>query len=113
LTLDVPLFKLGITVTEQRKHQRFDLRLPLEIVVGDAKNKAKGETRNVSSCGVLFTSKVPVEVGSSIEYLITLPKAPGTRAEVRLRCVGKVVRTDEQARFAATMERYEFVRQRI
>jgi hypothetical protein len=113
LTLDVPLFKLGITVTEQRKHQRFDLRLPLEIIVGDAKNKAKGETRNVSSCGVLFTSKVPVEVGSSIEYLITLPKAPGTRAEVRLRCVGKVVRTDEQARFAATMERYEFVRQRI
>jgi len=113
LTLDVPLFKLGITVTEQRKHQRFDLRLPLEIVVGDAKNKAKGETRNVSSCGVLFTSKVPVEVGSPIEYLITLPKAPGTRAEVRLRCVGKVVRTDEQARFAATMERYEFVRQRI
>ena len=113
MTLDVPLFKLGITVTEQRKHQRFDLRLPLEIVAGDAKNKAKGETRNVSSCGVLFASKVPVEVGSSIEYLITLPKAPGTRAEVRLRCVGKVVRTDEQSRFAATMERYEFVRQRI
>ena len=113
MTLDVPLFKLGITVTEQRKHQRFDLRLPLEIVAGDVTHKAKGETRNVSSCGVLFTSKVPVEVGSSIEYLITLPKAPGTRAEVRLRCVGKVVRTDEQARFAATMERYEFVRQRI
>ena len=113
MTLDVPLFKLGITVTEQRKHQRFDLRLPLEIVAGDVKNKAKGETRNVSSCGVLFTSKVLVEVGSSIEYLITLPKAPGTHAEVRLRCVGKVVRTEDQSRFAATMERYEFVRQRI
>ena len=110
MTLDVPLYKLGITVTEQRKHQRFDLRLPFEIVAG---NKAKGETRNVSSCGVLFTSKVPVEVGSAIEYLITLPKAPGTRAEVRLRCVGKVVRTEDQSRFAATMERYEFVRQRI
>ena len=113
MTLDVPLYKLGITVTEQRKHQRFELRLPFEIVAGEVKNKAKGETRNVSSCGVLFTSKVPVEVGSPIEYLITLPKAPGTRAEVRLRCVGKVVRSEEESRFAATMERYEFVRQRI
>ena len=113
MTLDAPLYKLGITVTEQRKHQRFDLRLPFEIVAGETKDKAKGETRNVSSCGVLFTSKVPVEIGSPIEYLITLPKAPGTRAEVRLRCVGKVVRTEEQSRFAATMGRYEFVRQRI
>ncbi len=113
MTLDVPLYKLGITVTEQRKHQRFDLRLPFEIVAGETKDRAKGETRNVSSCGVLFTSKVPVEIGSPIEYMITLPKAPGTRAEVRLRCVGKVVRTEEQSRFAATMERYEFVRQRI
>ncbi len=113
MTLDAPLYKLGITVTEQRKHQRFDLRLPFEIVAGEVKNKGKGETRNVSSCGVLFTSKMPVEVGSSIEYLITLPKAPGTRSEVRLRCVGKVVRTEDQSRFAATMERYEFVRQRI
>ena len=113
MTLVVSLYTLGITVTEQRKHQRFDLRLPLEIVAGSAKSKAKGETRNVSSCGVLFMSKVPVEIGAAIEYMITLPKAPGTRAEVRLRCVGKVVRSEEQSRFAATMERYEFVRQRI
>lgn len=113
MTLDISLYKLDSTVTEQRKHQRFDLRLPLEILAGEVKNKTKGETHNVSSCGVLFTSKMPVEVGSSIEYLITLPKAPGTRADVRLRCVGKVVRSEEQSRFAATMERYEFVRQRI
>ncbi len=113
MTWESSLFKLGITVTEQRKHQRFDLRLPFEIVGGDIKNKGKGETRNVSSCGVLFASKIPVEVGMPIEYLITLPKAPGTRSEVRLRCVGKVVRSEEQSRFAATMERYEFVRQRL
>jgi hypothetical protein len=98
---------------EQRKNQRFDLRLPFEIVGGAAKNKSKGETRNVSSCGVLFMSKMPVEVGTSIEYLITLPKAPGARSDVRLRCIGKVVRSEEQSRFAATLERYEFVRQRM
>jgi hypothetical protein len=101
-----------MTAMEQRKNQRFDLRLPFEIVAGGAKTKSKGETRNVSSCGVLFMSKTPVEIGASIEYMITLPKAPGTRSDVRLRCIGKVVRSEQQSRFAATLERYEFVRQR-
>jgi hypothetical protein len=98
---------------EQRKNQRFDLRLPFEIIAGPAKTKAKGETRNVSSCGVLFMSRTPMDIGATIEYMITLPKAPGARSDVRLRCIGKVVRSEEQSRFAATMERYEFVRQRI
>jgi hypothetical protein len=97
---------------EQRKNQRFDLRLPFEIVDGVTKTKSKGETRNVSSCGVLFTSKAPVAIGESIEYLITLPKAPGARSDVRLRCIGKVIRGEETSRYAATLERYEFVRQK-
>jgi len=95
---------------EQRKNQRFDLRLPFEILDGASRIKSKGETRNVSSCGVMFTSKAPVAIGSSIEYMITLPKVPGTRSDVRLRCVGKVVRGEQPSRFAATLERYEFVR---
>lgn len=94
---------------EQRKNQRFDLRLPLEIVRTGATPKNIGETRNMSSSGVLFTSPSPVDIGQPIEYMITLPKAPAARAEVRLRCIGKVVREDDSA-FAATLERYEFVR---
>ena len=99
-------------MTEQRKNQRFQLRLPLEIVgAGQQGQRTNGETRNMSSAGVLFTSSAPVPVGEPIEYLITIPKAPGARSEVRLRCVGKVVREDlDAAAFAATLERYEFVR---
>ena len=97
---------------EQRKNQRFDLRLPLEIIDGATKTKSKGETRNVSSCGVLFTSKATVVVGESIEYMITLPKVPGAPSHVRLRCIGKVIRGDQTSRYAATLERYEFVRQK-
>jgi hypothetical protein len=97
---------------EQRKNQRFDLRLPFEIIDGATKTKSRGETRNVSSCGVLFMSKAPVAVGASIEYMITLPKAPGARSEVHLRCIGKVVRSEQPSRFAATLERYEFMRQK-
>jgi hypothetical protein len=102
-------------VTEQRKHQRFNLRLPLQIVGSgkvDAGNGVKitGETKNVSSSGVLFTSKAPVAVGEPIEYVITFPKPPGSRSEVKLRCVGKVLREDTDT-FAASLERYEFQRQ--
>lgn len=104
--------KLKNTVIEQRKNQRFDLRLPFEIIGGAGRSKSKGETRNVSSAGVLFTSQAPIEIGESIEYLITFPKVPGSRVDVRLRCVGKVVRSAPQSAFAATLERYEFLRHR-
>jgi hypothetical protein len=97
---------------EQRKHQRFDLRLPFEIVRGEARSKSVGETRNVSSSGVLFISNGPVAVGESIEYLITFPRVPGSKSEVRLRCAGKVLRNDPDESFAATLERYEFLRAR-
>lgn len=64
----------------------------------------------MSSSGVLFTSDSPVPVGEPIEYLITFPRIPGSRSEVKLRCVGKVLRQDRESAFAATLERYEFVR---
>jgi len=83
--------------------------MPFELLGGP---KAKGETRNVSSCGVLFRSPRQMQIGAPIEYLITLPKAPGTRVEVRLRCVGTIVRSQTDSTFAATLERYEFVRGR-
>jgi hypothetical protein len=94
---------------EQRKNQRFDLRLPFEILRDGSKTKVAGETKNVSSTGVLFSAEAPVGIGEPIEYVITFPKAPKARTPVKLRCVGKVVREDESA-YAASLERYEFIR---
>src|SRR5260370_14898740 len=94
---------------EQWKNQCLELGLLFEIIRCGATTKSSAETRNVSSSGVLFTSAAPVEVGETMEYLITFPKPPGSHSEVRLRCVGKVLRGDMQA-FAATLERYEFIR---
>jgi hypothetical protein len=58
-------------------------------------------------------------VGDPIEYLVTLPSAL-SGASVRLRCMGKVIRSqgiqtaETTARrpfaIAATLERYEFIR---
>jgi hypothetical protein len=96
--------------TEQRRNQRFDLKLPFEIIRTGTNTKMVGETKNLSSSGVLFTSNASVEIGEPIEYFITFPKPAGSRAEVRLRCVGTVLREDPESKFAATLERSEFVR---
>ena len=98
---------------EQRKHQRFDLRLPFEVVRNGSPMRVRGETKNLSSAGVLFTAESQLPLGESIEYLITLPRTPGTRRDVRLRCVGKVIREDAESAFAASLERYEFLREPV
>ena len=96
---------------EQRKSQRFNLKLPFELVRGGSRHLSQqGETRNVSSVGVLFHTEANLKVGEPVEYLITLPTAPGPGECVRLRCVGKVVRFATEREIAATLERYEFVR---
>lgn len=100
-----------VIVTDQRKSKRFDLKLPLELVrTGAIPVKKKGITRNMSSSGVLFSSEAQVAVGDSIEYLITLPSSSATNPEVRLRCMGKIIRHENESTAAATLERYEFVR---
>ena len=108
-------------MSEQRKNQRFELKLPIELVrAGGNDNPQVGETRNLSSGGILFTSDGKLKKGDPIEYLVTLP-APGTEAGLRLRCMGKVVRVDvrdapeadpsrQPFSIAATLERHEFLR---
>ena len=105
-------------VREQRKFRRFELKLPVEVIRTGAQRLSRpGETRNLSSGGVLFTVQSQMEVGQQIEYFITLPTASGSDEDVRLRCKGKVVRLERpngdlaRTSVAATLERYEFIRQ--
>lgn len=94
---------------EQRKARRFDLKLLFELVrAGSQAISQIGETKNLSSMGVLFTAEAPFSPGDPVEYLITLPTAPNATG-VRIRCLGKVVRFAGPD-VAATLERYEFVR---
>jgi hypothetical protein len=73
------------------------------------------KTRDISSGGVCFLSPMEIEVGGRIEYLITLS---GRHPQVRIRCLGKVLRSEHppvpnngrEFEVAVTMERYQFVR---
>jgi hypothetical protein len=106
---------------EQRRTRRFKLQLPLSVTRQGADRVAlAGYTENISSSGVLFTAEREPDLGGPIEYVITL-NHEGAQS-VNLRCMGKVLRTDrvlsgaEHQRLAfqiaATLERYEFVRER-
>jgi hypothetical protein len=104
-----------VEVLEQRRTQRYKLQLPLQIVqVGEERVNRVEQTRDISSGGISFLSPTAVEVGNRIEYLITLS---GNNPAVRIRCLGKVMRSqvpstpeDGQYEIAITMERYQFVR---
>ena len=104
---------------EHRRTRRFKLQLPLAITRSGAERVALlGLTKNLSTSGVLFTAETEPGLGGTIEYVITL-NHDGPRA-VNLRCIGTVVRAEptdsshqNMAAFqiAATLERYEFVRE--
>jgi hypothetical protein len=75
---------------------------------------------NISSTGVLFIAGAEPDLGGPIEYVITLSHEG--RQAVNIRCVGKVVRSEQihppnegegrSYQIAATLERYEFIRDR-
>ena len=99
---------------EQRRAQRYNLQLPLEIVRIGGKTVSRTEkTRNISSGGVCFVSPVSVEVGGRIEYVITLHDST---PPVKIRCLGTVIRSRQPVQFspqyevACTMDRYSFLR---
>jgi hypothetical protein len=104
---------------EQRRTRRFKLQLPLSITRSGAERVAfAGHTDNISSSGVLFTADQEPDLGGPIEYIISLLNDDGSQS-VNLRCMGKVLRSDRIAleeqegyQVAATLERYEFVRER-
>lgn len=102
---------------EQRRTRRFKLQLPLSIVrSGTERFLTNGHTQNISSSGVLFTAEREPDLGGPIEYVITLSH-DGCQP-VSLRCMGKVLRSEARHpsgdarsyQVAATLERYEFIR---
>ncbi len=108
-----------MNATEKRRAKRFPMRLPVAVKVEQPPNdKQVVETRDVSSSGVYFAFGGPLAVGTSLEFLLTLPEPITKGSPVRIRCVGKVVRVEKspagdsgQVGVAATIERYEFVRE--
>jgi c-di-GMP-binding flagellar brake protein YcgR len=96
-----------------RSSTRFPIKLPVEVAA-KAEAKLRAETKDISAGGVLFYVDEAMPVGSRIEFNISLPAAVlGTATDVKVKCVGRVVRSaDEGSRraVAAVIDEYRFER---
>ena len=97
-----------------RMSRRFPVHLPLKFL-GDQRIPP-GSTANISAAGVHLWVDGELEVGSSIDFELTIPRdsiAAGN--DVRLLCQGRVVRCDANQEaghtgVACVIEGYEFLR---
>ncbi len=102
--------------SERRSAQRFHIKLPLVVrwTSGSAIGEASTESKDVSSRGVYFFLPKEIKEGSPIEILLTLPHEITLAGPVRVRCLGRIQRTESDVAgkvgVVAAIERYEFLR---
>ncbi|MBI4465941.1 MAG: PilZ domain-containing protein [Acidobacteria bacterium] len=110
---------------ERRTARRFLMNLPVEVTGPAAGGPVAppAKTRDVSYQGLYFTLDRQVQVGSAIEFVLTLPNEITLSGDVRVRCAGRVVRVEavssgevekgpeESSRVgvAAVIEQYDFL----
>jgi hypothetical protein len=101
-------------VTDIRTSRRFPVHLPLKLL-GNQSLPA-GSTENISAAGVYLWVDGELEVGSSIEFEVTIPRdSIAASRDVQLHCTGRIVRCDPDPEVGRTgvacvLEGYEFVR---
>ena len=97
---------------EMRSSVRFPLHLPVAVRAAEAERQA--ETVDISAGGVLLEMDGAIDVGSSIEFTIFMPAGRiGSRKDVLVSCVGRVVRcssTNERSAVAAVIDDYRILR---
>jgi PilZ domain len=99
---------------DRREARRFLMSLPMRVLPHEAhNNELHASTRDVSYRGLYFLSETKFEVGSQIDFVLTLPQKVSSSGEVDIRCRGQVVRveagTNGRIGVAAKIERYEFL----
>src|SRR5260370_24942431 len=77
---------------ERREARRFTMNLPMRVLRREDKERElDAHTRDVSYRGLYFLADADFEVGSEIEFVITLPQQGMQSCDVNIRCPGKIV----------------------
>jgi hypothetical protein len=99
---------------ERREARRFNMSLPLRVVAcGARQHEVKTQTRDLSYRGLYFVAETPLQKGSEIDFVITLPQNVTLNSDVNIKCRGQIVRVEPAENghtgIAAKIERYEFI----
>ena len=101
-------------MSEIRTGKRFPLTLPVRLAGKD------GITRNVSAAGVFVYTDSELQIGSEVDFELTLPAAAiGNSTDVAIHCRGRVVRVEPVVHeevtkpgVACVIDQYKIVRNR-
>src|SRR5712691_8567708 len=107
----------GVLMSEgadRREARRFTMNLPMRVLPRESKgHELDAHTRDVSYRGLYFLTDADFEIGSEIEFVITLPQLVTQSGDVNIRCQGKIVRVEPsdngRVGIAAKIARYEFM----
>ena|ERR1022692_3715602 len=104
-----------MTGSEQRVHRRFDLALPMRVrVKAEAPQMIETSTKDISARGIYFRLRGDFELGTQLEFEVTLPSELCQGYSMQVKCRGRIVRVerneDATTCVAATIEDYEFIK---
>jgi PilZ domain len=99
--------------SDRREARRFTMTLPMRVLAREPNSaELRAHTRDVSYRGLYFLAEAKFEVGSEIDFVITLPQRISQTGEVDIHCRGQIVRvesaSDGRTGIAAKIDRYEF-----
>jgi len=98
------------SVPERRTNGRFPLREEASYRIILSKSlpvSGVGETLNMGSGGILFTTRERLPVGRTVEVAVNWPAKLGGTCPLKFVAVGRVVRS-EDTHAAVRIQRYEF-----
>ncbi|MCW5977298.1 MAG: PilZ domain-containing protein [Bryobacteraceae bacterium] len=96
--------------TERRSASRFPIERNLRVRVVSRKGDVgpcRGQTINMSSTGILFTSDCDLTPGRRVELAISWPAQLNDHCPLKLVARGRVVRVDK-GKAAIEIQQYEF-----
>jgi len=90
------------------------MTLPLKVFLGAEQSRIEhqAQTRDVSFRGLYFTIEADIHAGSTLEFILTLPREITMAGDVHIRCSAAVIRVDDfegHRGIAARIERFEFL----
>lgn len=97
---------------ERRGTRRFTLRLPVAVQLPNHDQPLEAQTKDVSARGVFFTVSEPVEEGTPLEFMLTLPPEITLTESIRVRCRGRAIRVEANGAktgVAAIIDDYQFL----
>ena len=71
---------------ERRQFVRLDMRLMVSYAIVGANRRGKSLTKNVGGGGIRLIAEQPLEVGTRLEIILSVPDRPEP-----IRCLGEVV----------------------